>query len=233
LKRYSLISLLIVLACRPSLKEVRQENVSFAGADGQPYRAILYTHMDRSMEGGVIVCPARAAEAGRWSATAMRMTWQHYAVLHQVQTAAGDSIVGLQQGALAIQAGQAFLRQRFPKLKWGVVGSGAAAWSGVRAGVLDTTLAAAVLMAPSWPAPVDEKELSLWQGRPLLLIAPQHDPRQPAHAIEAFYQTVPDPKKMVWLATDRSDAGLLDTHFEPIVRRVSVLLFDRWLRGKN
>jgi len=233
LKRYSIISLLIVLACRPSLKEVRQETVRFAGADGQQYRALLYSHINRTMEGGVIVCPGRAAEAGRWKSTAMRMTWQHYAVLHQVQTAAGDSIIDLPQGALAVQAGHAFLRERFPKLKFGVVGSGAAAWSGVRAGVLDTTLAAAVLLAPSWPAPVDEQELLLWQGRPLLLIAPQHDPQHPAHAIEAFYQTVADPKKMVWLATDRSDAGLLDTHFEPIVRRVSVLLFDRWLRGKN
>lgn len=175
------------------------------------------------------MCPARSAEADRWSATAMRMTWQHYAVLHHIQTAAGDSIVEIAAGAAAVQAANVFLQNRLPQIKIGVIGAAASAWMGVVAGVRDSTIAAAVLLSPAW---AEKQDLSSWQGRPLVLIAPEHDPQSAATAIESFYQSIPDPKKLVWLATERNGSILLDTHFEPIIRRVAVLLFDRWLRGK-
>ena len=232
MKRLIVVNVLLLLACRPAMKQVNQENVHFAGTDGRPYRAILYTHKNRPVEGGVLVCPARPAEADRWSATAMRMTWQHYAVVHHIQTAAGDSIVDTAAGAAALQAANIFMQNRFPRIKMGVVGSAASAWMGVIAGVRDSTLAAAVLVSPVWPALAGEQDIAAWSGRPLVLIAPERDPQNAASAIASFYQSMPEPKKLVWLASDQTGSVLLETHLEPIIRRVSVLLFDRWLRGK-
>jgi hypothetical protein len=232
LKYSTVLAMLLLLACRPSFKEVKQETVRFSGPDGQTYQAMLYSHSKRAIEGGVIICPDRPAEAERWNATAMRMTWQHYTVLHHIQTAAGDSILDTAAGAAAVQAANLFLQNRFAKIKIGVLGAGAAAWIAVAAGVRDSTISAAILLTPSWPALAGEQDISAWQGRPLVLIAPEQDPQKPASAIDSFYQSMPDPKKLVWLATDQTGSNLLDSHYEPIVRRVAVLLFDRWLRGK-
>jgi hypothetical protein len=50
--------------------------------------------------------------------------------------------------------------------------------------------------------------------------------------IRKHYEALPKPKKWVELVTDIRDLRIVNTHLEPIVRRVIVMLADRYVKKK-
>ncbi len=104
----------------------------------------------------------------------------------------------------------------------------------IDAAIADTSVAALVLLS----SPLTYKGVDLagkigaLSGRPVVVIAPKYDPVVSAEQSQQLYEAVQDPKKLVWLETDKHGMDVITTDMEPIVRRVILMLTDRYLKGK-
>jgi len=68
--------------------------------------------------------------------------------------------------------------------------------------------------------------------RPILIIESTLKPKHPENVKVNYFNAAKQPKKLVWLATSTEGARVLSEDMEPIVRRTTLMLIDRYLKGK-
>jgi fermentation-respiration switch protein FrsA (DUF1100 family) len=116
--------------------------------------------------------------------------------------------------------------------KIAVLGVGPASFDALCIAVDDSTVAGVIALSPSYPK--EEGKLAALLAslapRPLLIIASANDSQLPAEVGQKLYQAAKEPKKLVWLSTDKQGEEVLKTDQEPIVRRVVSMLVDRHSR---
>lgn len=217
--------------CRPSFTDrVNRETVTFADSRARRYTADVLTAKKFKPEAAVILLCSSQAERQQWQETAAAMAAQNYLMVSgplPSGTTAGD-------GLDALQAGRAWLKTKYPTLKVGIIGWEQSALACLQIGGADSTIAAAVLITPTANMEqLDSTRIKSWAGRALLMIVAEQDPHWALEKAQRFYDALPDNKKLVQLATANRGGQLLQTDMEPIVRRTTVLLFDRYLKGKN
>ncbi|MBD3384006.1 hypothetical protein GF407_03680 [candidate division KSB1 bacterium] len=114
---------------------------------------------------------------------------------------------------------------RKTKCGYALVGYGDCAQALLRMATNDSMLNALVFINPVFADTTGFSELSI----PVVVIAST----EKAAAVERtrkHYETLSDPKKWVELVTDINDLRMMQTHLEPIVRRVIVMLADRYVK---
>jgi len=98
----------------------------------------------------------------------------------------------------------------------------------------DTSVSAVILL--SSPLIIGgvhmDREVTKLEKKPVVIIASQHDAIVPATDSQRLYDATPQPKKLVWLATDKHGSEVLKTDMEPIVKRVTLMLIDRYLKNR-
>lgn len=160
-----------------------------------------------------------------------------YHVLILESTISDDAESSEHSGQMAFAAAIKFMRLRQSVLaeKIGLFAIGTASVSAILTAASDSLIAEVVVLGltPRTNGSDLLTALPKIPPRPLVLIAPMQSPNLSQHETQDFYQTVSEPKKLVWLATDRCDASLLASDLEPVVRRVIVMLSDRYLKVQS
>ena len=137
----------------------------------------------------------------------------------------------------AFEAAVKFMRLRQSVLaeKIGLFAIGTASVSAILTAASDSLIAEVVVLGLTPRKNTSDLLTALPKipPRPLVLIAPMQSPNLLQQETQDFYQAISEPKKLVWLATDRYDASLLASDLEPVVRRIIVLLSDRYLKVQS
>ena len=117
------------------------------------------------------------------------------------------------------RAALAFLRERYPDLPFALAGFSFGARVAMRLGCsLD---GARFLMAAGFPTRMGEAEFLQTCRFPKIFMQSTHDEFAPRPAFEALYQTVAEPKQLVWIeAADHFFAGALEELEESVTRVV-------------
>ncbi len=232
MKNYILcFGIAVFLGCRPSFTDkVVRDTVSLGDDQARPYTAELFTAKLKKPEAAIILLYQSEMERQVWRETATALAMQNYLVLSGPLPSENTKAEELSQ----LKAAWTWIKTNHPQFKVGIVGWERTALTCFKAGCVDSSLAAAVFITPTPEmGRLDSLQSMCWAGRALLMIVAEQDTVWPMAEAQRFYNALPDHKKLVQLVTDKRGGALLQSDMEPIVRRTMVLLFDRYLRGKN
>ncbi len=108
---------------------------------------------------------------------------------------------------------------------YALVGYGDCAQALLRMAANDSMLNALVLINPVFADTTGFSQLSI----PVVVIASTENVAA-FERTRKIYETLSKPKKWVELVTDINDLEMMQTHLEPVVRRVIVMLADRYIK---
>lgn len=117
--------------------------------------------------------------------------------------------------------------------KIAVMGEGIAGPAVVQAVASDTIFAGVIaLYSPLRAQDVDATDyVGKISPRPILVIAPDRDALVSKAESQRMYDLAGDPKKLVCLATKAHGIKILETDLEPVVRRVTLLFLEKYLKS--
>jgi len=206
------------------------------GVDAKHFvTADLYVPPSDAAHSALVVALAKNDEPKKWSAFGHKLAEMNYAVMvvrdvHSTRDdpPMRDNFVQIIYSALAYLRSQSNVRIH----RVGVMGVGQAGISAIQVAGRDSTVAAVITLCASTRSRGAEIDSALGKlpPRPLLVIASTKDAMAPAEESQALYDAAKDPKKLVWLATDQHGTGALAADVEPIVRRVILMLLERYVK---
>ena len=137
----------------------------------------------------------------------------------------------VQELAAAVQAVKSFPNVK--KNKIGLWGDGAFGIAALHVAAFDSDVAAIITVgAAKYFSPQENKIFAKLSPRPILIIESTLKPQHPENAKVSYFNAAKQPKKLVLLATSSEGARVLSADMEPIVRRTTLMLIDRYLKGK-
>ena len=230
-----LLAFLIGTSCNPAKKATEVRKITI-GVEGKQFiTADFYLPQSGAPHSALIISLAQKDEPKKWAAFAHKVAGMNYAamVFRDAPSAKDNSPTAANSERIIHSAIASLRSQSIVKIhKVGVMGVGSAGISAIQAAASDTTVSAVItLCAPAQTGrPESDSAWTKHPPRPLLVIASTKDPLAPAEESQKFYDAAKEPKKLVWLATDKHGAELLMTDMEPIVRRVILMLLERHLK---
>jgi len=231
----TLLACLVVLSCGPTKQATEARKITI-GIDGKQFiTADLYVSQSSAPRSALIIALAQNDQPPKWSAFGHKLAGMNYAVmiLREARPAKDNSSVEVDSEQIIHSAIASLRSQTTAKIhKIAVMGVGLTGFSALYAAASDTSVAAVITLCPPGQSGFAEIDSALVKlpPRPLLVIASNKDPLAPAEESQKFYDSAKEPKKLVWLATEKHGTETLMAETEPIVRRVILMLLDRHLK---
>ena len=232
-------ALFFIMCGQNSVNGVLNEQVTFALNDSKQLSGELFYPSEEGVFPVLIIAPEKSNKNEIWNDFARKISIKKVRVLvlgadagsHDDQQ---NNLVMLSQ---KITAAITYLHneKEIPVQKMALLGDGIGGLAAIQTAIQDSLISAAIVMDP----PASHKDVDISQlyrqlnGRPFLLIASQKDTKSPSEKIQQYFDAAKDPKKIVWLASDKRGAELLATDMEPIIRRTCLMHVDRFVRNKK
>ncbi|NOY59720.1 MAG: dienelactone hydrolase family protein [Calditrichaeota bacterium] len=145
--------------------------------------------------------------------------------------ASGQDSLYIQELAAAVHAVKSFPNIKTNKI--GLWGDGLFGIAALQVASNDSDVAAIITVGSAkYYSPQKSHIFDITPPRPLLIIESTLKPKHPEKAKMNYFTAAKQPKKLVWLATLTEGARVLSMDMEPIVRRTTLMLIDRYLKGK-
>jgi hypothetical protein len=221
------------LACRGTLlQNVQNEQVCVALAQADSVRIDSYVPSDRPAAAGILIGLVPGSVEELWQRSARQMAGTGYAVMLLPAREEGDADRSV--AAMLFAAGLEALAARCgsPSLPVVLVGIGPAATAAFTIAAQEERVHGVLVISPT-SAGADSAlpaAVSQMNSRPVVVLesAADRDTDQPA--LDRLWEMIGEPKKRALLQTRASGAEVISGDLEPVVRRMILLLGDRYAR---
>ncbi|MBN1540562.1 hypothetical protein JW992_00320 [candidate division KSB1 bacterium] len=222
---------LTAMGCRGTrFVDVQEQRLELALESGM-VEAFCYTPTARKAGAAVLIGMLADSMRMLWEATARQMAGMGYAVVLLPET-------GVQLSAVAVveehyRAGMAALNGQCPVDSGhaALVSIGSAAPAAIAVAAADDRVRALVLISPSVSLcdSVAGVQLGRMAGRPVVVLESMGDRAERQNDLDRFWEAIAEPKKRVFLETFAVGGSVIRGDLEPVVRRVILLLCDRYV----
>lgn len=214
---------------------VVKKSITIPFGEGNSFPAVTYQIQDSSQAPALIIAFAENLKNVRDNFS-KKIAKRGYFVLSmqqppiQTHVPEQDSL-DIRTLVAAVQAVKSFPNVETNKI--GLWGDGPFGIAALHVAASDSNVAAIITVgAAKYFSPQENEIFDKLAPRPILIIESTLKPQHAENLKVSYFNAAKQPKKLVWLATSTEGARVLSMDMEPIVRRTTLMLIDRYLKGK-